>query len=44
MKYLVSVGVDAGRLTAKGYGQGWPVADNNSKEGQRANQRVELNF
>ena len=44
-KYLTGKGgVSKDHLTAKGYGETWPVADNNTKEGRRANQRVELNF
>lgn len=43
-KHLMAMGVNGKRLTAKGYGDTWPVADNNTREGQRANQRVELNF
>jgi outer membrane protein OmpA-like peptidoglycan-associated protein len=41
-KYLVRKGVSAKHLSAKGYGETWPVGDNNTKEGRRANQRVEL--
>jgi OmpA-OmpF porin, OOP family len=40
--YLITKGVDAGRITAKGYGQEKPVADNKTKEGQAANRRVEM--
>ena len=40
--FLVEKGVDAGRLTSKGYGQEKPVGDNETKEGQTANRRVEL--
>jgi outer membrane protein OmpA-like peptidoglycan-associated protein len=42
--YLVKVGVNAKRLTSRGYGQSWPIADNNTAEGRRANQRVEIKF
>ncbi len=34
-------GVDAGRVTAKGYGPDKPIADNGTKEGRDANRRVE---
>lgn len=39
---LVAQGVDANRLTAKGFGDTQPVADNKTKEGQQQNRRVEL--
>jgi len=41
-KYLVSQGVDNNRITAIGYGQERPIADNNTPEGQAKNRRVEL--
>ena len=44
MKYLVLRGVDAKMLTAKGYGVTQPIADNSTKDGRTANQRVELRF
>jgi OOP family OmpA-OmpF porin len=40
MKYLIAHGVDASRLTAKGYGESMPVADNSTAEGRRKNRRV----
>lgn len=39
---LVERGIDAGRLTAKGYGQTVPVADNRSEDGRAKNRRVEM--
>jgi len=42
MKYLVSKGLDANRLVAKGYGPDKPIADNKTKEGRAQNRRVEL--
>jgi len=39
---LTSMGVDASRLTAKGYGETKPVADNTSPEGKANNRRVEF--
>jgi OOP family OmpA-OmpF porin len=40
--YLIGKGVAADRLTAKGYGESSPVADNESEEGRFKNRRVEL--
>jgi OOP family OmpA-OmpF porin len=40
--YLVSQGVAADRLTAMGYGESSPVADNGTKDGRLKNRRVEL--
>lgn len=40
--YLIKKGVAANRLTAKGYGESRPVADNATKEGRFKNRRVEL--
>ena len=40
--YLISRGVSASRLTAKGYGETRPVASNNTPEGRAHNRRVEL--
>jgi len=42
MDYLVSEGVASARLTAKGYGESQPVADNTTEAGQARNRRVEL--
>ncbi len=39
---LVSMGVDAGRLTAKGFGDTKPISDNNTFEGKANNRRVEF--
>jgi OmpA-OmpF porin, OOP family len=42
MSAIVRQGVDAGRLTAAGYGQARPIADNKTEEGRAKNRRVEL--
>jgi OmpA-OmpF porin, OOP family len=39
---IAQKGVDASRLTAVGFGQNKPVADNTSEEGRAKNRRVEL--
>lgn len=40
--YLIGVGVDPSRITARGYGESEPVADNSTAEGRAQNRRVEL--
>ena len=42
LKQLVSMGIDPSRLSAKGYGQAKPIADNSTPEGKAANRRVEF--
>jgi OOP family OmpA-OmpF porin len=42
VNYLVSKGVDGGRLTAIGYGYSQPVADNSTDEGRAQNRRIEF--
>ena len=40
--YLISRGLDAGRVTTIGYGEGQPVASNDTPQGRQTNRRVDL--
>ncbi len=42
LKALVSLGVDADRVTAAGMGQDFPIASNETDEGRRQNRRVDV--
>jgi outer membrane protein OmpA-like peptidoglycan-associated protein len=42
MQALVGKGVDASRLSAKGYGEEHPVADNSTPEGRQKNRRISM--
>ncbi|WP_027190754.1 OmpA family protein [Fundidesulfovibrio putealis] len=42
--YFVKKGVEAGRITAIGYGESQPRADNATAEGRKLNRRVEIKF
>jgi len=41
-EYLIDRGIDPDRLTARGYGETRPIADNETDEGRKANRRVEF--
>ena len=41
-KYLVAHGVDAGRLTSKGYGMKVPIVPNTSDQNRALNRRVQF--
>ncbi|MDO1451747.1 OmpA family protein [Rhodocytophaga aerolata] len=41
-RYLLGKGIEAKRLTTKGYGKNVPVADNETLEGRQKNRRVEF--
>ena len=40
--YLINKGVDAGRLSAAGYGESQPIESNDTAEGRKVNRRTEL--
>ena len=42
--FLIDKGIDAGRLTAIGYGESKPIATNNTRAGRAQNRRVEINL
>lgn len=42
MIHLIKEGVEAGKLTAKGYGETTPIASNGTESGRATNRRVEL--
>jgi len=39
---LITLGIDGGRLTTKGYGRTKPIGDNSTTEGKANNRRVEF--
>lgn len=41
-KYLVSQGINAGRIVAKGFGKSRPIAHNSSAAGRAKNRRIEI--
>lgn len=42
LKYLVARGIEAGRLTSKGYGMERPIVSNDSDQGRALNRRVQF--
>ncbi|MEM7081666.1 MAG: OmpA family protein [Pseudomonadota bacterium] len=40
--YIINQGIDAARITARGFGETRPIADNATAEGRQANRRVTL--
>lgn len=40
--HLIARGVDGGRVSALGMGEGYPVADNDSESGRQLNRRVDI--
>ena len=42
LNYLIDSGIDASRLTSKGYGELNPIASNNTEEGRAQNRRTEI--
>jgi outer membrane protein OmpA-like peptidoglycan-associated protein len=44
LKYITEHGIEAGRLSAQGYGPKRPIADNNTNDGRQRNRRVEFHI
>lgn len=42
IKYLISKGISAARLSAKGWGETQPISDNSTDEGKAKNRRTEM--
>ena len=42
LNYLNSKGVESSRLSSIGYGEEYPIADNNTRDGRGQNRRVEI--
>jgi outer membrane protein OmpA-like peptidoglycan-associated protein len=42
MHYIVQQGVEGNRLSAKGYGETMPIANNETEEGRAKNRRTEF--
>ncbi len=43
-RYLIEKGIDTERITAKGYGEDKPIADNKTAAGRAENRRVEIHI
>ena len=43
-QYLIQKGVSSDKLSAIGYGEASPVADNNTEDGREQNRRIEFNI
>ncbi len=43
-KYLVSQGIDAGKISTQGFGETQPIESNDTVEGRAQNRRVEIKF
>jgi outer membrane protein OmpA-like peptidoglycan-associated protein len=44
MQYIIDKGIEAGKLSAAGFGPKKPIADNNTNEGRQKNRRVEFHI
>jgi outer membrane protein OmpA-like peptidoglycan-associated protein len=44
MNYLIEGGIAKSRLSAEGFGETKPIADNNTAAGRQQNRRVEINL
>lgn len=44
MTYLIKNGIDGLRLRAVGFGESYPISDNETKDGRALNRRVEINL
>src|SRR5690606_4023564 len=42
--YLITIGMDASRLTSEGYGPSRPIAVNKTAKGRQENRRVEISL
>jgi chemotaxis protein MotB len=42
MDELVKLGIDPARMSARGYGEHDPIADNSTEDGRQKNRRISL--